>query len=174
MIFKHTFTFLLIACLSVSVFAQDKKKEGDKKKKEKTFKDIITEDAESSKGLFNIHKVKGKFYFEIPIDLLEKEILIVSRISGHVKNLNFGGAGMKSRPQQLIRWQQKDKKILMRSVSYNSVANFEDPIYRSLRNNNFEPVVQSFDLATYNEDSNGVVFYLKSNFLMMSMKQMIY
>ena len=41
MIFKHTLTFLLIACLSVSVFAQDKKKEGDKKKKEKTFKDIM-------------------------------------------------------------------------------------------------------------------------------------
>lgn len=164
MIFKHTLTFLLIACLSVSVFAQDKKKEGDKKKKEKTFKDIITEDAESSKGLFNIHKVKGKYYFEIPNDILEKEILIVSRISGHVKNLNFGGAGMKSRPQQLIRWQQKDKKILMRSVSYNSVANFEDPIYRSLRNNNFEPVVQSFDLATYNEDSTGVVFDVTSMF----------
>ena len=75
MIFKHTLTFLLIACLSVSVFAQDKKKEGDKKKKEKTFKDIITEDAESSKGLFNIHKVKGKYYFEIPNDILEKEMV---------------------------------------------------------------------------------------------------
>ncbi len=162
-------TNLLLLCfllLSTSVLlAQDKKEEDkDKKKKEKTYKDIITDEAETDEGLFTVHKVKSKYYFEIPVDLLENEILIVSRISGFVKNLNFGGAGMKSRPQQVIRWQQKDEKILLRSVSYNSVANFEDPIYKSLRNNNFEPVVESFDLATYNEDSTAVVFEVSKLF----------
>lgn len=162
-------TNLLLLCfllLSTSVLlAQDKKEEDkDKKKKEKTYKDIITDEAETDEGLFTVHKVKSKYYFEIPVDLLENEILIVSRISGFVKDLNFGGAGMKSRPQQVIRWQQKDEKILLRSVSYNSVANFEDPIYKSLRNNNFEPVVESFDLATYNEDSTAVVFEVSKLF----------
>ncbi|MCI5082780.1 MAG: zinc-dependent metalloprotease [Saprospiraceae bacterium] len=162
-------TNLLLLCfllLSTSVLlAQDKKEDDkDKKKKEKTYKDIITDEAETDEGLFTVHKVKSKYYFEIPVDLLENEILIVSRISGFVKDLNFGGAGMKSRPQQVIRWQQKDEKILLRSVSYNSVANFEDPIYKSLRNNNFEPVVESFDLATYNEDSTAVVFEVSKLF----------
>ena len=158
----HTSKFALIWMLllfsSLSLWGQDKKAEGDKKKKEKTYKDIITDKAESDEGLFTVHKVKDKYYFEISNDLLEQEILIVSRISGHVKNLNFGGAGMKSRPQQVIRWQKHDNKILLRSVSYNSVANFEDPIYKSLRNNNFEPVVQSFNIACMNEDSTAVVF----------------
>jgi hypothetical protein len=75
-----------------------------------------------------------------------------------VKNLSFGGAGMESRPEQVIRWQLFDGKILLRSVSYNSVASEEKPVYQSVRNNNFEPVIMSFDLSCYNDDSTNVVF----------------
>ena len=66
----------------------------------KPYEKVITEKAVSQKGLITTHKVGDKYYFELPIDLLEKEIMVVSRISGYVKNLSFGGAGMKSRPQQ--------------------------------------------------------------------------
>ncbi|MBK8490958.1 MAG: zinc-dependent metalloprotease [Saprospirales bacterium] len=131
---------------------------GAKKSKEKSYADIITEDAVTDSGLFIVHQVKGKYYFEIPTDLLEREILVTSRISGYVNNLSFGGAGMRSRPQQVIRWQQKDNKILMRSVSYDRVADPEKPIYLSVRNNNFEPIIMSFDLACYNADSTALVF----------------
>jgi hypothetical protein len=137
---------------------EEKAANGEKKSKEKTYADIITEEAVTDSGLFIVHQVKGKYYFEIPSDLLEKEILVVSRISGYVNNLSFGGAGMRSRPQQVIRWQQKDNKILLRSVSYNRVADPEKPIYLSVRNNNFEPIIMSFDLACYNADSTALVF----------------
>ena len=128
-----------------------------KKKNGKSYSDIITDEAITDEGLFTVHKVADKYMFELPVDLMEKEILVVSRISGHVKNLNFGGAGMKSRPQQIIRWQMQDDHILLRSVSYNSTASFEDPIYESVRNNNFEPVIERFKIATYNDDSTSVV-----------------
>ena len=131
-----------------------KKKDKDKKKK---YKDIITKDAITDEGLFTVHKVDGKHYFELPFDLMNEEILVVSRISGHVKGLNFGGAGMKSRPQQVIRWEKMDDKILLRSVSYNSTATFEKPIYESLRKNNFEPVIMAFDVAVVNKDSTAAV-----------------
>jgi len=142
------FCFLLFCLPSI---AQDKKDE--KEKKEKTYSEVITEEAQSSKGLISTHLVDGKNFFEISKDLLEKEILVVSRISGFVKNLNFGGAGVKSRPQQVIRWQKVGKKILLRSVSYNSVASFEEPIYKSVKSNNFEPVIMAFKIETEGEDS---------------------
>ncbi len=131
-----------------------KKKDKDKKKK---YSDVITKDAITDEGLFTVHKVDDKYYFELPFDVLDEEILVVSRISGHVKGLNFGGAGMKSRPQQVIRWERLDNKILLRSVSYNSTATFEEPIYQSLRQNNFEPIIMAFDIATTNDDSSAVV-----------------
>jgi len=134
--------------------SQKEKKDKKEEKKEKTYSEVITEDAISSKGLFSTHEVDGKYFFEIPDSILEQEILIVSRISGFVKGLNFGGAGVKSRPQQVIRWQKKGKKILLRSVSYNSVASFEDPIYNSVRNNNFEPVIAVFPIEVSGEGSS--------------------
>ena len=127
------------------------------KGKLKPYKKVITKESETDSGLIIVHKVADKHYFELPMDLLEKEILVVSRISGYVRNLSFGGAGMKSRPQQVIRFQKMDDNVLLRSVSYNSVADEETPIYESVRNNNFEPVIMSFPIATMGKDSSSVV-----------------
>lgn len=158
---------LLLLLLALPLTAQDepseskaeetKGEEPKEKKKEKGYEDIITDKAETDEGLFTVHKVDGKHYFEIRKELLEREILVVSRISGHVKGLNFGGAGMKSRPQQVIRWQELDGHLLLRSVSYNSVASFDDPIYESVRNNNFEPIIQRFKVAAENPDSTALL-----------------
>ena len=123
---------------SSATFAQRKKSKKNtpqaqnvKKTGPKPYSKVITKDAVSDIGLFSVHRVDEKHYFELPKDLLNKEILVVSRISGHVNGLNFGGAGMKSRPQQVIRFEQLNEKILMRSVSYNNVAEEGTPIYTS-------------------------------------------
>lgn len=121
------------------------------------YSSIVEDDTETQEGLFTIHKAKGKLYFELNDDLLEKEILIVSRNSGTVDGLSFGGAGMKTRPQQVIRWQRHENSILLRSVSYQNVATLEKPIYQSIRNNNFEPVVMMFPIKAFNEDTTGVL-----------------
>ena len=118
---------------------------------------VITSKAVSDEGLFAIHKVENSYFFEIPDSLLDREILIISRISGSVDGLTFGGAGMESRPEQVVRWQRFENKILLRSVSYNNVASEEKPIYESVRNNNFEPVVMSFPIKAYNKDTTGVI-----------------
>ncbi len=144
--------------------AAEAKKPKAKKDKMKKYDEVITKEAVTDSGLIITHQVDKDFYFELPKNLLEKEMLIVTRISGFVKNLNFGGAGTKSRPQQVIRWQEKDKRIMLRSVSYNSVADFEDPIYNSVRNNNFEPVIAVFDVETYSPDSSNVVIKVNKLF----------
>ena len=125
---------------------------------------VITKDAVTDHGLFTVHRVNEKHFFELPKNILNKEILIVSRISGHVNGLNFGGAGMKSRPQQVIRFEQLNEKILMRSVSYNNVAEEGTPIYTSVVNNNFEPIISTFKIAAYSKDTSSVVMDVTSLF----------
>lgn len=137
--------------------AEDKSEQEDKKKNGKSYEDVITDEAETDEGLFTVHKIGAKYYFEIPTDMLNEELLVVSRMSGFVKNLSFGGAGQKTRPQQIVRWQQKDDKVLLRSVSYESVADPEDPIYESVKNNNFEPIVMSFKIETTNPETEALV-----------------
>ncbi|MFT4741120.1 MAG: hypothetical protein ACI9L9_001912, partial [Marivirga sp.] len=176
---RGSIIYLLAAVLMIGLqfpsqaqlFGKKNKKSGtteskkeEKKSPYKKYSEVITSDAQSDDGLFTLHKVGSKYYFEIPETILEKEILIVSRISGHVKGLNFGGAGMKSRPQQVIRFQKKDDKLLLRSVSYNSVADEEDPIYLSVTNNNFEPIIESFDIEAIGKDSSSYVISVDNFF----------
>lgn len=161
---------LILLVISPAGFAQKKKKknkkneetaqEAPKKKNDspiKPYGEIITDDAVSDEGLFTVHKVKDKYYFEIPDSLLEREILVISRISGTVENFNFGGAGMKARGQQVWRFQQKDNQLLLRAVSHNSVASEDQPIYESVRNNNFEPIIMTFDIKAMGADSSSYV-----------------
>ncbi|MEL7249922.1 MAG: zinc-dependent metalloprotease [Bacteroidota bacterium] len=163
---KSLLTVLAILLMvGTSLHAQEgEAAKGKRSKGPKSFSEVVTADAETDEGLFTVHKVDGKYYFEIPFDLLEEEILVVSRISGHVKGLNFGGAGMKSRPQQVIRWQRLDNQLMLRSVSYNDVANYEDPVYRSVQNNNFEPIIKVFPIAAFNADSTGALIDVGSLF----------
>ena len=141
-----------------------KPKKPKSKSKIKPYKEIITKEAVTDEGLFTVHKIIDQHFFEIPEDLLEKEILVVSRISGYVKNMSFGGAGMKSRPQQVIRFQKHDENILLRSVSHNSVASEEDPVYQSVKNNNYEPIVASFPIKALGKDSSSYVINVNSFF----------
>ena len=165
-----TFLVALILCSTVSTGWAQKKKKGKKEstateepksKKNgngiKPYKQVITDEAVTDDGLFTVHKVNDKYYFEIPDSLMGREILVISRISGTIDGFNFGGAGMKARGQQVWRWQKKDNQLLLRSVSHNSVASEDKPIYESVRNNNFEPIVMTFDLKTYGKDSSYVI-----------------
>lgn len=132
----------------------EKDKTEKKEPKFKSIDDFFEDEVKHKEGLFGLYQEAGKLYFEIDKELLEEEILVVSRIKGHVKGLNFGGAGMRSRPQQVIRWQKHNDNLILRSVSYNAVANEEDPIYQSVVNNNFEPIIQSFAIKAISADSS--------------------
>lgn len=141
-----------------------KKKTSARKDSIMTFSKVIPGHAVSDEGLFTVHNLNGQYYFEIPKSVLGKEILVVSRIAGTVSGFSFGGAGQKTRPQQVIRWEKKNNKMLLRSVSYSNVANFDDPVYQSVRNNNFEPIVASFPIKAYSKDSSGYVFQVNDLF----------
>ncbi len=180
-LFRKTSLFVLVIALmfadNLDGFAQNKKKKGKKgqptapkpkppksKSSIKPYKQVITKDAVTDEGLFKVHRVEESYYFEIPDSLLQREILAVSRIAGTIANFNFGGAGMKARGQQVFRWQKHNKKLLLRSVSYNSVASLDKPIYESVKNNNFEPIIMAFDIKALSPDSSGYVIDVKSLF----------
>jgi Met-zincin/Domain of unknown function (DUF5117)/Domain of unknown function (DUF5118) len=120
----------------------------------KPYHEVITGIAITDGGIFSVHKVEAKYFFEIPDSLIAKrEFLLKSKTSGFVENLDFGGAGMSPKGEQVVRWDKIDNRILLRVVSYNNIASEELPIYQSVKYNNFEPVLYSFDIQTISKDS---------------------
>ncbi len=89
----------------------------------KGYDEVISKNAITDDGLFKVHKVEEKYFFEIPKTHLGRHMLLVSRISKLPANLGGGyiNAGTKT-GERLITWEQFDKKILIKERSYNSVA----------------------------------------------------
>ncbi|RMG71505.1 MAG: DUF5118 domain-containing protein, partial [Bacteroidetes bacterium] len=101
---------LLLGWGGLSLRAQGKKDQGEKADTLAVFDSVIKNPTLADSGLFNVYLVGEDYFFELPDTLLEQEILIVSRMSGTIDGLTFGGAGMKTRPQQVIRWQRHQNK----------------------------------------------------------------
>ncbi|MEM6517512.1 MAG: zinc-dependent metalloprotease [Bacteroidota bacterium] len=124
----------------------------------KPYNKVITKEAQTDEGLFSVHKVGEKYYFEIPNNYLDKDMLLVSRIAKLPSNLGGGyyNAGTKTNTR-LINWTRFDKKVLIKEQSYNAVADEELPISISVESNNYEPTLYAFDIAAFNKDSSAVV-----------------
>lgn len=138
-----------------------KKNNGDLK----SYKEVITSEAKSDEGLFTSHFVGDKLYFEIPLALMEKDMLLVSRIAKVPSN--FGGgyvnAGSKVN-EQVVRWSKRGNSVDMKIISFENQSDEESPIYRSVEANNFFPILYSTKVAAYNQDSTAVVVEVNSLF----------
>ncbi len=123
----------------------------------KPFSDVIKSSAEKDEGLFNVYQQEEDIFFEIPNELIGREMLLVSRVAGVPPGFSgFNSAGSKSE-EQVISFTRNKDRILIRKKSYNAVADEDDPVLSSVYANNFEPVLATFDIEALSEDSSGVV-----------------
>ena len=120
----------------------------------KPYSEVITKDAVSDEGLFKVHKIETDFYYEIPDSLFEKEMLMVSRIAKTASGIGFGGGKQNT---QVLRWQKRDKKVLLRVVSHEVFAADSLPVHEAVVNSNFEPVLYTFPIKAYSNDSTATV-----------------
>ena len=118
------------------------------------YKDVITKEAKTDEGLFKVHFLEEKYLYEIPDSLLEREMLMVTRISKTATGIGFGGGKQNT---QVLRWQKNGKKILLRVVSHQIVAADSLPVHEAVENSNFEPVLYSFPIMAFSTDSTATV-----------------
>jgi hypothetical protein len=126
------------------------------------FSEVIKSDAEIDEGLFTVYKQEDKYLYEIPDSLLGREMLMVSRIAKTAEGIGYGGERLGN---QVLRWDRRDDKVLLRRVSYNNTASDTLPVYEAVRNSNFEPIIMSFDIEALNQDSTGVIIEINNLFL---------
>jgi hypothetical protein len=133
---------------------KEQMKKPDDKNGMKPYSEVITDKAQTDEGLFDVHKVDDKFYYEIPDSLLKREMLLVSRIAKTADEIGYGGEKLNT---QVVTWERKDDNILLRHQSFENTASDTLPIYEAVRNSNFAPVISSFKIASLGKDSTGLV-----------------
>lgn len=120
----------------------------------KPYNKVITKDAKSDAGLFTVHTLNDKFFYEIPDSLFDREMLMVTRIAKTASGLGFGGG---KQNEQVLRWEKKGKKVILRVVSYNVTAADSLPVNEAVKNSNFEPVLYTFPIKAFSKDSTSTV-----------------
>ncbi|HLG38989.1 MAG TPA: zinc-dependent metalloprotease, partial [Chitinophagaceae bacterium] len=128
----------------------------------KPYKDVITSKAVSDGGLFWVHKVDDKYYFEIPDSLFNRDILVVNRISRAAAGMRSGGFfgyGGDQIGQNVIRFEKgPNNKIFLRNISYAEYAkDSTSPMFTAVNNSNVQPIAAAFDLKALGKDSTGAV-----------------
>ena len=113
--------------------------------KEKTISEVIPKDAISQEGLFNVHQVGGKYFFEIPDSLLNREILVVTRfIKTPSGARNYGGE--KISENTIIFERGPTNQIFLRIATLVSAADEEDAISKAVNNSNITPILEAFEI----------------------------
>ncbi|MGH7538708.1 MAG: zinc-dependent metalloprotease [Gemmatimonadales bacterium] len=122
----------------------------------KPYGEVITRQATTDSGVFIVHRIGEKLFYEIPRRELEQEFLLVSDYAETQAGTRYGGENYDSR---VVRWQRRGNRVLLRSVSYGMVADTANPVSRAVRLSNVEPVLMSFDIAAFSAapDSNVVL-----------------
>ena len=167
---------LLVAMMlqSMVAFSQDKKTkkkdaaktENEAKKDSTASKSDITayndfiKDAVTKDGLFKIHTIKDKIYFEIPNEVLGKDLLIVNKISSVPAQINNAGINKGiNYENKLIHFykDEKNNKVWAKTFDPKISVNKKDNIALSVRDNYGESIIEGFEIKTYGKDSAVVV-----------------
>jgi hypothetical protein len=128
------------------------------------YSNLITSNAITSEGVIDVHYVGDKIYYEIPDSLMGRDFLMVSRVAAVPSNFfGFTSSGSKT-AEQVIAFEKVRDKVNIRQRSYNSVAADSLPISRSVRANNYEPIIATFDVKAIGPDSNTTVIEINNLF----------
>ncbi len=143
----------------VEILKITKKDSIDKKDALSTYSDLL-KGAQTKKGLFTIHKVKEKIYFEIPNEVLSKDLLLVNKISSVPAQINNAGVNKGiNYENKLIRIYKdtKNKKIWAKTFDPEISVNKKDNIAKSVRDNYSESIIEGFEIKAFGKDSTAVI-----------------
>jgi hypothetical protein len=121
----------------------------------KPYSEVITAEAKSEAGVFTVHRIGEKVYYEIPPAMLNREMLWSTEIAELPAGFGYGGT---SAGDRVVRWTRRNNKIYLRSVSYQIRADGADgAIRRAVEAASLEPIIMAFDVETESKDKAPVI-----------------
>lgn len=132
-------------------------------KKESDYEKLFKKSHKIAKGLITLHQLNGKVYFEFPISLFNKEMLIGSTVT---KISDNGNAIVGSKPTSPlhITFTRNKTNVQLREVNteYLPGGTASD---KALQDNMQSAILVNEKILAYNEDSTAVVFDMTKFFV---------
>lgn len=168
-------SFLFVQEVAASSAAIIWKKKGKKEEKVEVKKETPYEKffkgkkCETVKGLITLHKMDNKIYFELPLSLLGKDMLIGSTVT-EITNNGFANVGEKPHEPMHVMFTRTDSTINLRQVTCAYMSkdrNLQERIKTSM----MPAIIENLAIKAYSPDSTAVVIDM-TNFLLSDNEQL--
>ncbi len=115
---------------------------------------VITKDAKSDDGIFTVHRIGERLYYEIPAAQLNKEFLWVSQIARTTIGAGQGGQPLGNR---VVKWERRGNRVLLRSIAYDIVAGRTLPIAQAVEAANNDTILMAFNVEAVGTNDAPVI-----------------
>jgi len=115
---------------------------------------VITAEAKTDDGIFKVHRIGDRLYYEIPKAELGKDYLLVTTIKKTTIGVGYGGQAAGTR---VIRWVQRGDRILILDIDYSVIAEDSNPIAQAVDDSNNPSIIRTLNVAAYNAAGDPVV-----------------
>ena len=131
----------------------------------KRYEDVITKKAITKSGMFRVHQIDETYFFEIPDSLLNRDILVVNRVSKAPAGLRpftaiFAGDEIN---ENVIRFELGPfNRIFMKRMVFSdkSTDSTENGMYRAVVNSSLQPIVATFPIKAFGGDKGAGKTYV--------------
>jgi len=120
----------------------------------RAYDQVITREAKTDKGVFNVHKVGETYYYEIPKTMLGKEFLLVSQIQKNTIGAGFGGSALGSR---VVKWERQGNRVFLRNVNYEIVADPNSAVAKAVAEANNDTIIMAFNVEANGPEESSVI-----------------
>jgi len=109
---------------------------------------VITKDAKSKKGLFTVHQVGERFFFEIPKSELGKQYLWNTQIAKTTVGVGYGGGQL---VDQVVAWELRNNRVYLQEINFSISASADSPIATAVKDANNDTIIMAFNVAAYHD-----------------------
>lgn len=92
----------------------------------KEYSEVITDEAITKEGMFDVHEVGDDLFFEIPRGEFGKEMLLIQRTVE--STLQQAGAFFSGGPRLIVQWERDGNHVILREKEYDVIADTTDAI----------------------------------------------
>jgi hypothetical protein len=125
---------------------------------------VITEEARSRSGLFKVHRVGERLFFEIPRRELNRDQLLIGRYARAAAPEGGRGGGAPTSyagdqfAERTLRWEVTGNRVILRGPEYAiTSSDTSASVLRAVENANYAAVIATFNVEAWGPDSAPVI-----------------
>lgn len=119
----------------------------------KPYDEVITKAAKTYPGVFTVHRIDDKVYFEIPKDGFDKLMLWQAEVVKGPANISWGGYSL---GQRYLRWDRRGNKVYLWQVSFAKRSDGK-ALQTAVDAANMDSIILSFNVEAEGKDRSTVI-----------------